>query len=141
MYGTIASATVTVPIVMASRCGFVTRISIRPGSNDTRRMSSSSAGGGFDPTRSTMEPPAVAKSDTAPTRSRIGSSAQSCQPRRVPVAAPASIYSSTSKKPIQPSSANSDWCAWNMKRPGFGNSSSRIPRCPWQSITVSVYSK
>ena len=24
----------------------------------------------------------------------------------------------TSKKPIQPSSANSDWCAWNMNVPG-----------------------
>ena len=48
---------------------------------------------------------------------------------------------STSKKPIQPSSANSLWWAWNMKRPVFANSISRMPRSPWQSITVSVYSK
>ena len=46
----------------------------------------------------------------------------------------------TSKKPCQPSSVNSDWCAWNMYRPGCGNRHSRMPRWPWQSITVSVCS-
>jgi hypothetical protein len=48
--------------------------------------------------------------------------------------------STTSKKPIQPSSANSVLCAWNMNRPGFGNRSSQIPRWPWACTTVSVYS-
>ena len=48
--------------------------------------------------------------------------------------------SRTSKKPCHPSSVNSDWCAWNMNRPACGNFSSRIPRCPWHSITVSVSS-
>ena len=46
----------------------------------------------------------------------------------------------TSKKPCQPSSVNSDWCAWNMYLPGYAKRHSRIPRCPWQSITVSVSS-
>ena len=46
----------------------------------------------------------------------------------------------TSKKPCQPSSVNSDWCAWNMNFPGCGKRHSRIPRWPWQSITVSVNS-
>ncbi len=49
--------------------------------------------------------------------------------------------SATLKKPIQPSSANSDWCAWNMKRPVFANSSSITPRWPWHCMTVSVYSR
>ncbi len=46
----------------------------------------------------------------------------------------------TSKKPCQPSSVNSDWCAWNMNLPAVGKRHSRIPRWPWQSITVSVNS-
>ena len=46
----------------------------------------------------------------------------------------------TSKKPCQPSSVNSDWCAWNMNFPAWGKRHSRIPRWPWQSITVSVNS-
>src|SRR5215211_7987012 len=51
-------------------------------------------------------------------------------------------YSSlTSKKPIQPSSANSDWCAWNMNTPGFAKSISMTPRCPCTCMTVSVYSQ
>ena len=49
-------------------------------------------------------------------------------------------YSETSKKPSQPSSVNSDWWAWNMYLPGFGKRISRIPRWPWQSMTVSVSS-
>jgi hypothetical protein len=49
--------------------------------------------------------------------------------------------STTSKNPIQPSSVNSDWWAWNMNRPAWAKSISMIPRWPWQSITVSVYSK
>src|SRR5262249_28180863 len=48
--------------------------------------------------------------------------------------------STTSKKPIQPSSVNSGWWAWNMNCPVLWKSISMIPRCPWQSITVSVYS-
>src|SRR5262245_47294813 len=46
--------------------------------------------------------------------------------------------STTSKKPIHPSSVNSDWWAWNMKRPVLWKSISTMPRWPWQSITVSV---
>ena len=52
----------------------------------------------------------------------------------------AGLHQVTSKKPCQPSSVNSDWCAWNMKRPAVGKRHSRIPRWPWQSITVSVSS-
>ena len=47
----------------------------------------------------------------------------------------------TLKKPIQPSSANSDWCAWNMNRPLLAKSISMIPRWPCDWTTVSVYSK
>ena len=49
--------------------------------------------------------------------------------------------STTLKKPIQPRSVNSDWCAWNMNRPVFEKSISSTPRCPWHCITVSVYSQ
>ena len=35
---------------------------------------------------------------------------------------------------------NSDWWAWNMNRPVCAKSISMIPRWPWQSMTVSVYS-
>ena len=55
------------------------------------------------------------------------------------VAARPSI-TATSKKPCQPSSVNSDWCAWNMNPPGWENFHSRMPRWPWHSITVSVNS-
>ena len=48
--------------------------------------------------------------------------------------------SATSKNPIQPSSVNSDTWAWNMKCPVFLKSISTIPRWPWHSMTVSVYS-
>ncbi len=49
--------------------------------------------------------------------------------------------SSTLKYPIQPSSVNSDWCAWNMKVPVFEKRISITPRWPWHCITVSVYSQ
>ncbi len=47
----------------------------------------------------------------------------------------------TSKKPIQPSSANSLTWAWNMYLPVYGKRSSRMPRSPWPWITVSVKSR
>ena len=46
----------------------------------------------------------------------------------------------TSNRPIQPSCANSDWWAWNMYWPSYGKRSSRMPRCPWHCMIVSVYS-
>ena len=49
--------------------------------------------------------------------------------------------SSTSKNPIQPSSANSLTWAWNMYLPVYGKRSSRMPRSPWPWITVSVKSR
>ncbi len=52
----------------------------------------------------------------------------------------ATLHHETSKKPCQPSSVNSDWWAWNMNLPGCRKRHSRIPRWPWQSITVSVSS-
>src|SRR5262245_45853679 len=79
VYGTIASSTVTVAIVMSSRCGFVTLTLIWPGRNSTRRTSSSSRGGGFCPTRSSSELPVETKIAIAPTSATIGSSAQSRQ--------------------------------------------------------------
>ena len=47
----------------------------------------------------------------------------------------------TSKKPIHPSSVNSDWCAWNMNLPVCAKSISITPRCPWHCMTRSVYSQ
>ena len=49
--------------------------------------------------------------------------------------------SSTWKYPIQPSSVNSDWWAWNMNVPAWANRTSSTPRWPWHCITVSVYSQ
>jgi hypothetical protein len=111
LYGTIASSTVTEAIVRSSRCGFVTLMLIWPGCNSTRRMSNSSAGGGLRPRRSTIDPPVVVNSETAATRASSGTKAHRRQPapRSFAEIAPASIYSRTSKKPIQPSSANSLW--------------------------------
>ena len=58
-----------------------------------------------------------------------------------PAGGAARLHQPTSKKPCQPSSVNSDWWAWNMKRPAVGKRHSRIPRWPWHSITVSVSSE
>src|SRR6266542_2831844 len=46
----------------------------------------------------------------------------------------------TSKKPIQPSEANSLLWAWNMYLPVYGKRSSSTSRCPCPWMTVSVYS-
>src|SRR6185503_1805860 len=50
------------------------------------------------------------------------------------------LHHTTSKKPIQPNSANSETWAWNMYLPSYGKRSSRIPRCPCPWMTVSVSS-
>src|SRR5829696_8389726 len=52
----------------------------------------------------------------------------------------ARVHYLTAKKPIQPSSANSDLWAWNMTWPGYRKRSSQTPRCPWPWMTVSVSS-
>ena len=148
--GTIASSTVTMAIVRSSRCGFVTRIRTSPGESSTRLMSNSSAGGGLCPTRSRMEPPARREERDDGDEQKDRNERPEPPARRVSAALRVlgdraglhgRLYSSTSKKPIQPSSANSDWCAWNMNRPVLAKSISMIPRWPWQSMTVSVYSK
>jgi hypothetical protein len=91
--GTIASSTVTDAIVRSSACGFVTRISISPGWNSTRRTSNSSAGGAEAPSRSTTDEPVVTNSPTTIARSSTGTSAARRRPResRPPVAVRASI--------------------------------------------------
>ena len=61
--------------------------------------------------------------------------------RRVLCAVAGLHHSSTWKKPIQPSSANSLTCAWNMNLPAYGKRSSRMPRSPWPWTTVSVKSR
>ena len=68
-------------------------------------------------------------------------------PGRHPAGAPPGAHigarlhqATTSNRPIQPSCANSDWCAWNMYWPSYGKRSSRMPRCPWHCMIVSVYS-
>ena len=111
VYGTIASSTVTDAIVRSSVCGFVTRIRISPGWNSTRRTSNSSAGGGFSPSRPTSEEPLATNTPTttASSSDRDDGSAASRQaePGRA-VARPGLHQSVTLKKPIQPSSVNSD---------------------------------
>ena len=133
--GTIASSTITCAIVRSSCCGFVTRTRISPGLNSTRarrtrrraaacaeQVEHGAAGRGeerddADQQHERHECP------QAPTRSgALGERRQS----------------TTSKKPIHPSSANSDWCAWNMKCPVFAKSISRIPRSPCASDGVGV---
>src|SRR3954464_15632760 len=160
--GTTASSTVTAAIVSFGGCGFVTRIRISPGTNSTRRMSNRSTAGGRAAGHD-FPPPDVESGDGG--RSAADEVEQRVAGRREerddpdeqqqreerpepPRAGPQAgrdlgggHQSSTSKNPIQPSSVNSDWCAWNMNRPVFAKSISMIPRCPWQSMTVSVYSK
>src|SRR5690606_11874333 len=50
------------------------------------------------------------------------------------------VHATTSNALIQPSSANSDWWAWNMYRPGSWSAkeNSRIPRCAWHCMTLST---
>ena len=88
----------------------------------------------------------AARSRPAPTTSAsssTGTTAHSRQltPAAIGVAERLHHPSTTSKKPIQPSSANSDWCAWNMCSPVPANWISSTPRWPWHCITVSVYSQ
>ena len=130
VYGTIASSTVTEAIVRSSRCGFVTRIRISPGLNSTRRMSNSSAGGGFLPDQVDERAAGRAKSadDEREQQDRAERPEPPAQRARAGLGAPASISRSTSKKPIQPSSVNSDWCAWNMNLPGVARTRSRSRR-------------
>ena len=143
--GTIASSTVTEAIVSSSGCGLRTRMRISPGPNSTRWMSNTSGGGGFVPIRSTSDDPPETNAPTTSARSRIGARGHRRQPSPDRVRC-ARLHvsdrspSTTSKKPIQPSSVNSDWCAWNMYVPASANSISTIPRWPWHCITVSVYS-
>ncbi|MGH3018611.1 MAG: hypothetical protein ACRDNR_00415 [Gaiellaceae bacterium] len=53
----------------------VRRVEFSPGESSTRRMSTSSAGGGLSPTSSRSEPPRAEKIETTATRRRIGTSA------------------------------------------------------------------
>ena len=140
--GTIASSTVTEAIVRSSCCGFVTRTRISPGSNSTRRTSNSSGCGALAPIRLTSDEPDATKAPTATASSTTGRSAQRRQPGITAAGrSPGLHHSITLKKPIQPRSVNSVWCAWNMNRPVFAKSISSTPRCPWHCITVSVYSQ
>ncbi len=134
----------TTAIVMSSGWGLRTSSRIWPSWNSTRRISSVSAGGGLPPIRPVMELPEATKAAAIATSRTIGTSARTLTPHGPPRDAPDRLgahASSTSKKPIHPRSANSDWWAWNMKRPAWWKSISTIPRSPWHCMTVSVYSK
>ena len=107
-----------------------------PGSRTVRSIASSSAGG---PTRS----PIPGASSAANSAIAAGDQQQRHEPehpRRHAHPARRGLHHDTSKMPCQPSSVNSDWCAWNMYLPGYGKRHSAIPRWPWHSITVSVSS-
>ena len=128
------------------RCGFVTRILISPGLNSTRRMSNSSRGRGRPPDE--VEQRGAGSTRTPPRRRRAAGAA------RAPRAASAAKWSpggsrgrrfhqsTTSKKPIQPSSVNSDWWAWNMNLPGVREVDLDDPALALaEHAPVSVYSK
>ena len=82
VYRTIASSTFTLAIVRSSGCGLRTVIRISPGENSTRRMSNSSAGGGFVPTRSASDEPLDTTAPTASASRSTGTTAQIRQFRR-----------------------------------------------------------
>ena len=107
-----------------------------------RSIASSSTGG---PRRSPR--PGAPSAANSPIASAISASGTTAEQPRGAAGGPAALgggaarlHQLTSKKPCQPSSVNSDWWAWNMKRPAVGKRHSRIPRWPWHSITVSVSS-
>ena len=113
-----------------------------PGLSTVRSIASSSTGG---PRRSPR--PGAPSAANSPTRQRDQRQRHDPeQPRgaaggpALPGGGAARLHQVTSKNPCQPSSVNSDWWAWNMKRPAVGKRHSRIPRWPWHSITVSVSS-
>ena len=139
--GTIASSTVTEAIVRSSCCGFVTRTLISPGLNSTRRTSNRSGCGGFAPIRPTSDEPRCDEGPDDGREQHHRDERPEAPARLDPPRRPSLHQSTTSKKPIQPRSVNSDWCAWNMNRPVFVKSISSTPRCPWHCITVSVYSQ
>ena len=101
-----------------------------PVANSTRRTSNSSAGGGALPTRPSSESPAATVAETTP----IEEDRRDERPQP-PAKSPSRRgrgyvgvhQSATSKKPIQPSSVNSDTWAWNMKCPVFLKSISTMP--------------
>src|SRR5688572_30830687 len=96
--GTIASSTLTLAIVRSSGCGFRTVIRISPGENSTRRMSNSSAGGGFVPTSSASDDPLFTTRPTASASNSTGTTAQTRQSSpRSGAADCASTQSTTSK--------------------------------------------
>ena len=142
--GTIASSTVTSAMVRSSGCGLRTTTRICPSRNSTRRMSSVSAAGGPSPTRPVIELPDADEGGRDGDQQHDRHQRQQARPPEAPSGRRHRLgahASSTSKKPLQPSSANSDWWAWNMKRPAWWKSISMMPRSPWHCMTVSVYSK
>ena len=119
--------------------------SIRPGVSSVRSTASSSTGGprrsGSEspPTRASATSTAAISASAPPTRAQVGTVASRPE-GSIACAARFHDQSPTSKKPIQPSSANSVLWAWNMNGPGLGKRSSQIPRWAWPWITVSVNS-
>ncbi len=138
--------TTTCAIETGSGPSLRTVSSIAPGTSFVRSIASSSAGG---PVRSPRPgPPSAENAPTAAMISSSGTRPSTHEGMPRPAGSRAALggggaglhQGETSKKPIQPSSVNSDWWAWNMYLPAFGKRISRIPRWPWQSITVSVNS-
>ena len=123
-----ASLTWTCATDTASGPSLRTVKAISPGDNTVRSTASSSAGG---PRRSPSPGASKTMNSTTPAQHQQERN-HAEDPRRGPHL--------TSKNPCHPSSVNSLWWAWNMYLPGYGKRHSRIPRWPWQSITVSVSS-
>ena len=141
------SLTIAWLIVTASGPSLRTVSSMLPGCSSVRSIASSSTGGPLRLPSPGPSSSAKAAITAAIRTSGISPSSQAgaVRGRRLDAAGPlrrsARLHQEpTSKKPIQPSCANSDWCAWNMNLPSYGNRSSRMPRCPWHCMIVSVYS-
>ena len=111
--------------------------SISPGRSTVRSTASSSTG---TPLRSSPGASSATNSPmaTAEQRERQQPREPAPEPARRRGAVAGLHQSTTSKKPIQPRSANSLTWAWNMYLPVYGKRSSRMPRspCPWMTVSV-----
>ncbi len=113
----------TCATVTASGPSLRTVSAIVPGLSFVRSKESSSTGGPRrsprpGPSRAMNEPIASAISSSGTTASSQPGTRRVAPVSRSAVGLPASMGQSvTSKNPIQPSSVNSDWWAWNMYLP------------------------
>ena len=125
-----ASSTTTCAMVTASGPSLSTDSSMRPGRSCTRVMASRSTGGTFAAAEAVGRAGADDATSSAPSSTSgeqgeephraaqtltLDAGATHPSPRSTPQ--DSRRASSARNRPIHPSSANSLWCAWNMKSP------------------------